>query len=212
MPPGMNRAPPRSGRTSLTDAQLYLFDALFDVAQRLGALRREEFAALNLPYTHDLDPVELDAVVRQLAAAGLLRLRKAMGRPDLGPWIHLTAAGGRLWELEREPQWPRFCTDSSRPEGPRGNWILRIRASDAGIASAFLETARACGLYRPELSRLSRRQVTASVVPWKPPEPLVELRVPLLPAEAASRVADWARYDDGRTWWRSIVELATLAA
>ena len=208
----MNGAPPRTGRTSLTDAQLYLFDALFDAAQRLGALRREEFAALNLPYAHDLDPVALDAVVRQLVKVGLLRLRKATGRPDLGPWVYLTAAGGRLWELERTPDWLRFCSDSSRPEGRRGTWVLRIRASHARMAEAFLETARTCGLYRPELRRLSRHQVIASAVPWKPRGPLVELRVPLRLPEGGSGVTDWARYEQGRTWWRTIPELITLAA
>jgi hypothetical protein len=209
----MNQAPPRTGRTSLTDAELYLFDAMFDHRERLGVLRREEFAtALNLPYTHDLDRVALEAVVRRLAGARLLRLRRAGGRPDLGPWVELTPEGGRLWELEREPQWLRFCMDSSRPEGRRGTWVLRIRASDARIADDFLETAQACGLYWPELHRLSRRQVTAAVVPWKPRGLLVELRVPLWPAEAAPGVTDWACYEDRRTWWRNIPELATLAA
>lgn len=45
----MNGAPPRTGQTPLADAELYLFDALFDVTDRVGALRRVGFAALNLP-------------------------------------------------------------------------------------------------------------------------------------------------------------------
>jgi hypothetical protein len=38
----MNRAPPRTGQTPLADAELYLFDALFDVTLPVGAPRREE--------------------------------------------------------------------------------------------------------------------------------------------------------------------------
>ena len=208
----MGRAPPRTGRTSLTDAELYLFDALFDVRLRLGALRREEFVALNLPYAHDLDPVTLEAVVRRLAGTGLLRLQSAARRPDLGPRVELTPAGGRLWELERVPDWWRFCQVSSRPEGPRGVWVLRIRASLASVAEAYLEAAERCGLYSPAMHRLSSRRVVACVVPWKRREPLVELQVPLLPDDPAPAVVDWVRYESSRTWWQTIPELATLAA
>jgi hypothetical protein len=207
----MNRAPPRTGTTPLADAELYLFDALFDVTDRVGSLRREGFATLNLPYTHNLDPPELDALVLRLARAGLLRLRRASRRPDLGPWVTLTPAGGRLWELERTPEWARFLRDSSSPEGPSGSWVLRIRASLASVAEDFLETARACGLYAPVRSRLSRRRVRARVVPWKPPESLIELRVPLR-SEDSLGVMDWVQYEASRAWWRGIPELTTLAA
>ena len=206
----MNRAPPRSGNTPLTDGELCLFDALFDVTLPVGALRRGEFAALNLPYTHDLDPPGLDALVLRLAEAGLLRLRRASRRPDLGAWVTLTPAGGRLWELERAPEWARFCRDSSRPEGPSGRWVLR--PSLASVAEAFLETARACGLHAPVMSRLSRRRLRARVVPWKPPESLIELRVPLRSEDCPPGVLDWAQYEAGRSWWRSIPELTTLSA
>jgi len=193
------------------DAELYLFDALFDVTDRVGALRRGGFATLNLPYTHDLDPPELDALVLRLAGAGLLRLRRASRRPDLGPWVTLTPAGGQLWALERAPEWARFLRDSSAPEAPSGRWILRLRASLASVAEDFLETARACGLYAPVMSRLSRRRLRARVVPWKPPESLIELRVPLR-SEDGSPGVDWAQYEASRSWWRSIPELTTLSA
>jgi hypothetical protein len=158
----------------LADAELYLFDALFDVTLRVGALRREEFAALNLPYTHDLDPPALDALVLRLAEAGLVRLRRASRRPDLGARITLSAASAR-------------------------------------VAEAFLETARACGLYAPVMHSLSRRRLRARVVPWKPPESLIELRVPLRSEDDSPRV-DWVQYEASRSWWRSIPELTTLAA
>jgi len=207
----MNGAPPRTGQTPLTDAELYLFDALFEVTDRVGSLRREGFATLNLPYTHGLDAPELDALVLKLEEAGFVRLRRAKRRPDLGAWVTLTPAGGRLWQLERVPDWARFCSDSSRPEGPSDEWVLYIRASVASVAEGFLETARACGLYAPLMPRLSRRHLRARVVPWKPPEPLIELRVPLRSEECSPRITDWAQYEAKRSWWRSIPELATLA-
>jgi hypothetical protein len=207
----MNRAPSRTGQTALSNDALYLFDALFDSTQRLGALRREEFAAFNLPYTHELDPPALNALVLGLAGDGLLQLRRSRRRPDLGAWITLTPAGGRLWELEREPQWLRFCEDSSAPQGRSATWVLRVRASTPSVAEAFLDTAQDCGLYAPLMSRLSRRRVRARVVPWKSPETLVELRVPLRQEDGVPRVVDWGEYHARRSWWRSIAELTTLA-
>lgn len=208
----MNRAPKRTGRTPLSDAELYLFDALFDAADRVGYLRREEYAtAHNLPYTHDLDTAALSEVIASLERAGLVRLRATAGRPDLGPWVRLTPAGGVLWELERSPDWSRFCMDSSAPEGPGGRWVLRIRAADATVVEAFLETAVKCGLYVVESSRGIRRQVRARLVPWQPPRQLAELKAPLEP-EPALRHCDWPSYEARRSWWRSIRELATLVA
>ena len=206
----MNRAPSRTGLTPLSDAELHLFDALFDVTLRAGALRREGFAALNLPYTHELDTPALDALVLRLAGDGLLRLRRASRRPDLGAWVTLTPAGGRLWELERVPEWARFCRDSSSPEGPSGRWVLRIRASLETVAEAFLETAQACGLCAPVIPRLSRRRLRARVVPWKPPESLIELRVPLRSEDCSPGVLDWGQYEGSRSWWRTVPELAAL--
>jgi hypothetical protein len=203
----MISAPARTGGTSLTDDELFLFDALFDVKLPLYALRKEEFVALNLPYSHNLDPSELERTVRAFADAGWVRMTPHRRRPDLGPLIALTPAGGALWELERQPDWDRFCVDFSRPEGSRGRWILRIRSPLAAVAERFLDAATACGLYAPMASRIARREVRARIVPWKPPRLLAELRAPLDAGES-SRHVDWARYETLRSWWRSIPELS----
>lgn len=153
----------------------------------------------------------LSEVIASLDRTGLVRLRATTRRPDLGPWVRLTAAGGALWELERSPDWSRFCLDSSAPEGRGGRWVLRIRATDATVVEAFLETAVACGLYVVESARLIRRLVRTRLVYWQPPRRLVELEAPLEP-EPASQHCDWPAYEARRTWWRSITELATLVA
>jgi hypothetical protein len=129
-------------------------------------------------------------------------------RPDQGPWIALTPAGGRLWELERRPDWDRFCIDFSRPEGSRGRWVLRIHSPLAAVAEQFLDAATACGLYAPLASRIARREVRARIVPWKPRQTLAEVRVPLRSVNEPARPVDWQRYETLRTWWRSIPELA----
>jgi hypothetical protein len=204
----MSSAPARTGGTSLTEDELFLFDALFDITLPLHALRKEEFAALNLPYSHNLDASELERAVRAFADAGRVRVTPNRRRPDLGPWIALTPAGGRLWELERRPDWDRFCIDFSRPEGSRGRWVLRIHSPLAAVAEQFLDAATACGLYAPMASRIARREVRARIVPWKPRQTLAEVRVPLRSVNEPARPVDWRRYETLRTWWRSIPELA----
>lgn len=97
-------------------------------------------------------------------------------------------------------------------EGPRGHWVLRVRTSLPSVADAYLDTAHACGLYSPDMHRLSRRQVVARVVYWKRREPLAELRVPLQPEETAPRVTDWTRYEASRTWWQTVPELPMLTS
>jgi len=208
----MKGPPPRTGSTRLTDDELFLFDALFDVWLPLAALRKEEFAALNLPYAHRLEAPALEATVRGLGASGWLRMRRRARRPDLGPSIALTPAGGALWEVERRPDWDRFCIDFSGPEGSRGRWVLRIRSPLASVAEQFLDGATACGLYVPIASRIARREVRARMVPWKPLQALAEIRMPLRSADQVSRLVDWRRYEATRSWWRSIQELVRREA
>jgi len=208
----MKGPPPRTGSTRLTDDELLLFDALFDVRLPLAALEREEFAALNLPYSHHLDASELQRTVQAFADARWVRVTPNGRRPDLGPWIALTPAGGALWEVERRPDWDCFCIDFSGPEGSRGRWMLRVRSPLASVAEQFLDAAIACGLYVPRPGRIARRDVRARMVPWKPLQALAEIRMPLRSADQVSRLVDWRRYEATRSWWRSIQELVRREA
>lgn len=112
-----------------------------------------------------------------------------------------------MWELERNPDWSSFCSDSSAPEGTDGQWVLRIRSCEVAIAEAFLETAVACGLYSVETGRRTRRRMRARLVPWQRRRDLVEVEVQLAP-EPALHICDWPAYEARRTWWRTIMELS----
>jgi hypothetical protein len=204
-------SPRRTGRTALTDDDLCLFDALFDCAERAGMLRRDATAACNLPYTHNLDAAELEAALRRLGQKGFVRLRPAKERPDLGPWVELTPAGGVQWELERAPDWNRFCRDSTMPDRD-GAWVVRVIAVDEAEGDDFLATAIACKLHAADLTEARRRWVRTALVPWQAPRRVVEWRVPLAAEtdDTSPRFVDWETYQARRTWWRSIAELITL--
>src|SRR5262245_60259672 len=102
-------------------------------------LRADAAVARNLPHTHTLDDRAVELALRRLGHAGLVRLRPADTRPDLGPWVELTAAGGTLWEFERAPDWHRFCRDSSMPDRD-GAWALSLIAAEEAVGDDFLET------------------------------------------------------------------------
>jgi hypothetical protein len=113
-----------------------------------------------------------------------------------------------VWELERRPNWDRFCIDFSRPEGAQGLCLLGIRSPAAAVVERFFDASQACGLYAPIPSHVTRRRVRTRMVPWKPPQSLTELRVPLRSVDQPSSVVDWRQYEALRSWWRSIPELA----
>ena len=175
---------------------------------RLGALNREGFESRNLRCGFDVDASAWESLARRLMRRGLLRFRRAVGRPDLGPRVSLTPRGGHVWELERTPDWSRFCEASSRPERANGLWVVRVRSPRSDVAEAFLNVANACALYSADFTRLERRQVRARLVPWKARGAVFELRAPLVePQDGSLRVVDWTAYESHRTWWRCITEL-----
>ncbi len=101
----------RTYATSLTDDELILFDVMFwrDVA--FSQLRLENFGEVfNYPdeHSHHYPAEKLWRVLDTLIARGLLHAH--IGHSIIGrrTYYGLTSAGGRLWELERQPDWMRF--------------------------------------------------------------------------------------------------------
>jgi hypothetical protein len=198
--------------SSLTDAELYLLDALFDVSDRLGMLNHAGFRSSNLLCPFELDDAAWEARAQQLVERGLLRSRPAQDRPDLGPWISLTPAGGALWESVRRPDWSRFCEVSSQQGRVEDPWILRVRSHNRDVADAFLIGADACGLFAPDFTRIRRRETSSKLVPWKSSSRVFELRVPLIgPDDGSPRLVDWTEYERRRTWWRDVRELLAVS-
>ena len=148
-------------RTPVTDDELLLLDAFFDVDDTLESLRRDHYEAWrNLPYTHGLDDAALERAVARVLAAGLLRRRPQAapraGRPPArlatATWVGLTAAGGALWSRARRARWTRYCSDASRPGGAAGRWVLSVQSPSLATARAFLAAAVECGVYAADPS------------------------------------------------------------
>ncbi len=101
--------PFRTNKTWLTDAQLILLDAVFDLDAPLFSLRDEVFRQnWNLRYSHGLGDIELLAQLEFLRERGLLKVENERNQM----FFCMTAAGGALWSDERCPVWERYCYDS----------------------------------------------------------------------------------------------------
>lgn len=200
----------RTFRTSLSDSELILFDALFDVWDTPESLLPSNFAgAFNLPYTHDLDTPGVRSTIEDLIERGLIQSRVEPTRAREIRWLALTAAGGELWALEREPAWDRFCQDASWPTDSRdGSWMVRVRSPSLETARAFLETGVRCGLYTAAPQRMTEATITEALIPWRRFPIVYELQVRLAAPESGA--VDWALYQRERRWWRTIPELDTL--
>ena len=210
----MSGAVHRTGRTRLTDDELMLCDALFDVWVDPSSLRRQHFREFtNLPYEHGLDDTALGQTLSRLRAAGLVRRRRtraaATGRVLI--WLGLTAKGGALWTRERRPVWARYCTDASWPTRGTDRWVLSVQSPALGTARAFLATATDCGLYDADPRDATvRRRERRPLIPWRVFATVYELRVPLRTSLGGADY-DPVKYNRRRVWWRSIAELARWA-
>jgi hypothetical protein len=200
----------RTFSTSLSNDELILFDALFDVWDTPESLLPENFAtAFNLAYTHDLDGAGVRTTIQGLIERGLIQCRVERTPTKEIMWLALTAAGGELWALEREPVWERFCQDASWPAEPcDGSWTVCVRSPSLETARAFLETSIRCGLYDVSPQHITEVTTEEALIPWRGFSIVYELRAPLAPPESVD--VDWARYERERRWWRTVSELDSL--
>lgn len=221
--------PRRTHQTALTDDELVLLDALFDKHVYFEHLQADGFHdTFFLGYTHGLSDDHLQRTLDRWVAEAILRtyphteglrpVSKLWGRTKYA----LTAAGGRLWELERQPKWDRYCTDSYWKDEETGEWWIAVESPSQATARAFLEVPTRCGEESYDLDRATT--VTRggdSLLSWKTFPKVYEVRAP----ESAEGI--FGGYDpeydhpnnrarrrecveDARTWWRDAAELDSL--
>jgi hypothetical protein len=193
---------PRTGGTSLTDAELVACDALFDGPASRGLLLGDSFAEMfNLGYGGEA-PLDED-VLDGLLGRGLLRVR-GRSRASDQPVLALTAEGGALWERERQPIWEAYCCDSCWSEDDVQ--VVQVRAERRVLAESFWQTAAAVGLWSvPDVVPSVVIEDGAQLPYWRTTRAVViEARWQGPPFESA---ADWSAYEARRIWWRLPSEL-----
>lgn len=197
----------RTYATSLTDDELILFDVMFwrDVA--FSHLRLENFGGVfNYPdeHSHNYPAEKLWRVLDTLIARGLLH---ATGRHlPFGDrtYYGLTPAGGRLWELERRPDWMRYVELGFAPT----DWDnIENGLSSVELKSVSLETAKACWASEVPTIALSEviitRRENAELVNWKiVPELFVLKGTGPDPLEGDWET--WQARELQRIWWDEV--------
>jgi hypothetical protein len=205
----MRERPYRTGVTWLTDDQLILLDALFDLRAGFGLLRRDSFEVQwNFGYAHALDDAALACNLRWLCEHGALA---AEGDGDRACY-QMTHSGGELWSRERCPVWERFCVDRYRTT-PRGRTLLSVMATAPGVRDDFLKLW-------PEATPLRRRTAVFAdhqLIEWRPPGRVyVGLATYEEPHQwTSAEYFVWAelqrerraRLERERSWWRNVLEL-----
>jgi hypothetical protein len=198
----------RTNKTSLLDEELIILDVLLDSSNTFESLLKENYASWhNLPYSHDLDIGALRELIDKLIGNGILR--SANRRPGNKEFYGLTEAGGKLWEVERAPDWERYCTDSSTMDED-GTWILFVESPSITTAKAFMVCASDCLLYRfnpDEVRTITQLDAHISTVDWRGFQTVCSISVTTYPFLETHHV-DWNEYENKRSWWRSLTELA----
>jgi len=198
----------RTHKTNLLEEELLILDVLFDANDTFESLVKENFASWhNLPYSHDLDTGTLEELINKLIGNGIL----GSTNPGLGnrEFYGLTEIGGKLWEVERVPDWDKYCTDSSTID-ENGTWMLSVESPSITTARAFLAGANDCFLYRfhsDEIRMTTLMDTKIAIVDWRTFQTVCSISVTTDPVWETHQV-DWNEYENNRSWWRSLSELA----
>ena len=200
----------RTKETNLSEEELLILDVLFDARDTFESLMRENYASWhNLPYFHGLETDVLRDLINRLVDNGIISSHTSGF--DSRVFYGLTKAGGKLWEVERVPNWERYCTDYST-EDETGHWMLSVESPSIATAQAFMDCANPCRLYgfkQDEIRTTTLIEEKPSTVYWKAFSTVCSMSVATYALPDTNQV-DWHEYESRRFWWRSLTELANF--
>ena len=201
----------RTKETVLSEEELLILDVLFDARDTFEALTKENYASWhNLPYSHNLETDVLRDLMNKLVENNIISHHTSDF--DSKVFYGLTEAGGKLWEVERVPNWEKYCADHSADE--TGQWILSVESPSIVTAQAFMDCANHCGLYgfkQDEIRTTTLIEEQPSIIYWKAFSTVCSISVPTYSLLDVNYV-DWRKYERRRSWWRNLAELAKFQA
>ena len=210
--------PNRTNVTELTSDELLLFDFLFDKTLAFHHLRMVDYSFhMNCPYSHGLDDQALQSTLTSLVVRGLIQHKTGpLWRIETRSYVKgdlyaMTEAGGKLWELERLPDWNRFLRTDHWQLGANSRGMMRIVCAEESTARMCIGAMFASGLISP-IGRVRVRTIwNARLLPWKSFSRVQSIRCKTNDNVHDSTTAtDWNVYNGMRCWWRDIHELESL--
>ncbi len=210
-PNELQALPPRTNKSDLSDDELLLFDMMFDGNASASQLSSNVYSLhLNCLYSHSLDDAELHETLNSLLSRKLI---VPIGDPLKSNETRyaLTEKGGRMWELERKPDWQRYVSTLQKELGmfPTGSITVFCLNRDTG--RKCLGAMFAAGMITPGGPIRTRSTFDKRLMPWKNFSHVHVLRCRTLDnVRSSPRPIEWDVYELTRSWWRSIGELIAL--
>jgi hypothetical protein len=191
----------RTGKTTLTDNELILFDALWDADCAWWMLRQREFEDFMLTYTHNMSDAELVKTLGALQQRGLLReYLYVYAENGDKRYFGLTPESGALWEAEREPIWDKYVSAYVYD----GRYV--VESPSLEIARQYMRVMQQVDSAAPE-QVIQIDKPNYRLLSWKDFPMVYEFSGGI---EQESGYFDWDGYLNELDWWRDIHELDWL--
>lgn len=214
----INDLPKRTRKTNLDIDSLMLLDFLaLNGFCEIKFLKKDSYPLhMNCTYSHEVSDDNLENKLEKLILSGFVNKKldncldansDAKNRDKAQKYIYLiTEAGGRLWELERQPIWDKYCADSSyQDDCNKKIGYFELDAVTVNIGYQFSKCALNCGMYHYDKEDLKLVDSDHCLLYWKKFAKKYTWRALLLEPEISS--VDWDYYEKHRTWWRDLNEL-----
>jgi len=192
--------------SSLTDAELLIFDCAFDGVAGRRLYRDTVFAQQWNRPSHGFDDETLVKTLHRFETEGLITSEafyNSRGYPDRT--VRLTEAGGALWESERVPDWSRYVTDMH----PKNR--ISVYGYTAEACDRYFQVACDAGLINYVGGRIRRAVAQRDLIYWRPVQPVYLLCAAVAKREERQgQFVDWSYFESHRSWWRFADEIATF--
>ncbi|SFJ11692.1 hypothetical protein [Planctomicrobium piriforme] len=195
----------RTGKTELTDDELILLDILFDGRVRQRMLRRKYFQEQWNYQPHNLDDDELLVTLKKLVDSGFLEITDEQS--DI--IYAMTPLGGQKWESERLPVWHRFATEFYG-RTLRDSPYVTILAITAEARDDLWNLGNETHLFKYRtgfLKKITTKNFDNHSMDfdWKQ-FPELHALVATIRDRNPLEYCDWERFNQKRTFWRTIGE------
>lgn len=204
----------RTGKTKLSDDELIIFDAVFDSSCSIDQLKRKGFdERFNFPYKHSLNDKDLIDCLDNLKSQNLVRIKAEINSKK--SFVELTAKGGKLWEIEREPIWEKYCEGwTYSPYREENKLLLEAVSPSLETLKDYLKVATEINLfgigkdYKIEFASEKRKFIVG--LNWKR---FPELHFATLTGNYEEKIPtknEWDYFYENLNWWGNVHELNIL--
>jgi len=152
---------------------------------------------MNCRYTHSLDSRGTDSTLDSLLERKLVQFESGA--------FTLSPSGGRLWEIERRPDWNLFIYTLSSSNSKRFRIVAMKESVGLDYISAICDSHQII-----PTSPIRSRSLGRHSLPWRTISPAIMMVVNIQGDADQHIYADWEIYESQRTWWRGVGELDSL--